>query len=646
MQHSPQHILLTGILLYIVLALAYIAHAPGLGGLFILDDLPNLEALEQLRQLSLNEISQFIVTGISSRLGRPLSLASFAVQFYGWPHTPYIFKHTNLMIHLLNGVLVFWLTLKLLDLSRVRVSSILTIALITSALWLLHPLQVSTVSYVIQRMTQLSALFSFITIIAYLYGRQWSINGRTKQGLAMMSGAIFMGLPLAILSKENGILIPIFIAVIEWTLLAKIGRPKWWRSWSLVFLALPIMLLLGYFLIHGESLFINGYNGRNFNLLQRLLTESRILFDYLRLIFFPLPSALGLYFDDYTISTGILSPMTTLLSLLGLCLLITTAVIYRKYHPLYSFAVFWFLGGHLLESTALPLELIFLHRNYVPLLGPILAAAYYSLLALSRINNDMLHWIGRSTAATLLISFTLITYTESTVWGHTLDQAKIWATEKPNSKRSQDWYASTLIMQKKTAEARNVFLENIRRYPQDSTPYLQMAELTCFDPNLTFLEIPQTLKRLRTARRYDTATLNLMVMLVRHKESGMCLKLDTKLLLEMIDALAENQNYQGFKSKLYMLRGRIFNIDGIYWKALSSYERSYKLKPSLRTLLDMLKIAAEVGRIDLVEYFVTRAKEDPSLPAVQRAIYMDSINGYEAQLNNITKRKLKLQSES
>ncbi|MEN8128867.1 MAG: hypothetical protein ABFS45_01455 [Pseudomonadota bacterium] len=621
--------------MYALLVLSYLIYWPGLWGLFILDDHANLESLEYIQHASLAEFGQYILSGLSSRLGRPVSLASFAVQFYGWPHTPYIFKHTNLMIHLLNGVLVFWLTLKLLDLSRIRFPSVLTIALITSSLWLLHPLQVSTVSYVIQRMTQLSALFSFITIITYLYGRQWSITGRTKQGLAMMSGAIFIGLPLAILSKESGILIPIFIGVIEWTLLADIERPRWWRIWALIFLALPIILLLGYFFIHAESLFISGYNGRNFNLVQRLLTECRILLDYLRLIFFPLPSALGLYFDDYTISTNLLSPITTLFSLLGLCLLITAAVIYRRHHPLFSFAVFWFLGGHLLESTALPLELFFLHRNYLPLLGPILAASYYFLLALSRMNNNMLRWIGRSTAAALLISFTLITYTESTVWGHTLDQAKIWAKENPDSKRSQDWYASTLIMQKKTTEARNVFLEKIRRYPQDSTPYLQMAELTCFDPSLIFRDIPKTLKLLRNAHRYDTTTLNLMIMLVRHKEAGRCQKLESIILLEMIDALSENPDYQGFRSKLHMLRGRIHNIEGIYWKALSEYERSYEIKPSLPTLLDMLKIAAEAGRVDLVEYFVTRAKEDPKLPAIQRTAYMDIIIDYESQLKRI-----------
>lgn len=639
MQQSSRHTLLIGILLYALLILAYFAHAPGLDGLFILDDIPNLEALKQIQQFSLSEISRFVFTGISSSLGRPVSLTSFALQYNSWPHTPYVFKYANLMLHLLNGVLVFWLSLKLLDLSQPRNQRNLIIALFTAALWLLHPLQVSTVSYVIQRMTELAALFSFITIIAYLYGRQWTIEGQYRQGLVMMSSALLIGLPLAILSKENGILIPVFIVILEWTLLAGVKRPAYWRFWAMIFLALPIIMLLGYLFIHAESFFIKGYSGRNFNLEQRLLTESRILLDYLRLFIFPVPSELGLYFDDYPISTSLLSPVTTLLSLLMLCILVTIAALARKHYPMFCFAVLWFLGGHLLESTALPLELVFLHRNYVPLLGPCLATVYYSYALISHIQHRWIKQYIRVAAISLLCVFTLITNSESIVWGRTMSQAKIWAEEKPSSKRAQDWYASTLIMQNKVADAMEVFTEKARRYPQDSTPYLQMMEAACYDKNLPVLESQKIFERLRHAPRFDSTTLNLMIMLVRHKESGMCHTLKTDFLMRMIDTLAENPGYESFKYKLHMLRGRTYNIEGIYWKALSAYEQSYQLNPSINTLLDMIRIAAEASRVDLVEHFVKQAKEDPKLPVIQRAAFMDIIIGYEAQLNNILKKE-------
>ena len=467
--------------MYAMLFVAYLAYWPGLWGLFILDDHGNLESLERIREPSLGEFSHFIFSGISSRLGRPFSLATFAIQFYAWPHAPYIFKHFNLMLHLLNGVLVFWLTLKLLELSRLKQSSTLMGALLTSALWLLHPLQVSTVSYVIQRMTELSALFTFAGIIAYLYGRQWAQQERTWLGYFTMSIALGLGLPLAVLSKENGILIPIFIGVIEWTLLATVPRPRYWRLWALVFLALPILLLLGYFAIHAQSFFIGDYNGRDFNLMERLLTESRVLFDYLRLFFVPQPSDLGLYFDDYQISKGLLTPPSTFFCLIGLFVLTVSAAYLRNRAPVFSFGVLWFLGGHLLESSALPLELYFHHRNYVPIMGTALAAVHYLLVLLRHIESRYLRLLSATGVLILLLAYALITYTESLVWGNSLEQAKIWAQEKPYSIRAQDWYAATLIMQGEGTEAKEIILKKAMQNPQDSSPYLQLAEASCHD---------------------------------------------------------------------------------------------------------------------------------------------------------------------
>jgi hypothetical protein len=610
-----------------------------LWGLFILDDHANLEGLEQIQHFSLSELFQFITTGISSRLGRPVSLTSFALQFYGWPHSPYIFKHANLMIHLLNGVLVFWLTLKLLELSQQKAYPSLMLALCTATVWMLHPLQVSTVSYVIQRMTELSALFSFATIITYLHGRQLALSGKNLHGLIVMSIAMIIGMPLAILSKENGVLIPIFIGAIEYSLLNHIARPRHWRLWALVFLALPLVLLLSYFGFNAQSLFIQGFNGRDFTLVERLLTESRILFDYLRLCFFPLPSDLGLFFDDYPISKSLLIPFSTLLSLLGLATLCTGAFLLRSRHPMFSFAVFWFLGGHLLESTALPLELFFLHRNYVPLLGPILAAVYYCYALISHIQHRWIKQYVRLAAISMITVFALITYSESIVWGNTLSQAKVWSEENPSSKRSLNWYASTLIMQHKAADARKIYLQKAKQFPQDSAPYLRITKAACYDPDLSLPDTHHTLRRLRNSPRYETPTLNLMIILVRRKEEGKCPALPLDRLLGMIDALSNNHQYQGVGYKLLMLKGRVFNMQGKYWLALSEYDRSYEIKPSLPTLLDMLQIAAQAGRTDLVERFVKRAKEDPKLSIVQKTAYRESIHDYEMQLAEIFKNK-------
>lgn len=59
---------------------------------------------------------------------------------------------------------------------------------------------------------------------------------------------------------------------------------------------------------------LNGYKGRDFTLVERLLTQARILFTYIWTLLVPYGPGLGLYHDDYIKSTTLLTPLTTLLS--------------------------------------------------------------------------------------------------------------------------------------------------------------------------------------------------------------------------------------------------------------------------------------------------------------------------------------------
>ena len=100
-----------------------------------------------------------------------------------------------------------------------------------------------------------------------------------------------------------------------------------------------------------------GYELRSFTLLERLLTEARVLWFYLGLIVLPRFEAFGLYHDDISLSTGLLMPWTTLPALLGLAGLVGIAWHVRNRAPLLAFGIAWFLIGHSLESTVLPLEI-------------------------------------------------------------------------------------------------------------------------------------------------------------------------------------------------------------------------------------------------------------------------------------------------
>ena len=143
---APVHAL-WGAGFFALLGITVLVYWPGLAGVFMLDDIPNLSPLADNPELGeLGRAYQFALSGRSSPLGRPLALSTFLLNDNAWPSSAWLFKYTNLMIHLVNGALLFWLLwLVCRYLPGASLQRRGFIALATTAFWLLHPLNVSTV---------------------------------------------------------------------------------------------------------------------------------------------------------------------------------------------------------------------------------------------------------------------------------------------------------------------------------------------------------------------------------------------------------------------------------------------------------------------------------------------------------------------
>jgi tetratricopeptide (TPR) repeat protein len=377
----PRRLSLVGIL-----ALCFLAYLPGLWGGFVFDDSVNLIENNQLQieTFSWDALSGAALSGNAGMLKRPISMASFALNHLATGLDPFYFKLTNLCLHLLNGVLVYWFTQMLWRAARFRCQDKTCrvpggwVPLLASAFWLLHPIQLTSVLYVVQRMTSLSAIFTLLGLIFYVWGRLRLGVGRRGWPF-ILTGTFVFGL-LSVLSKENGALLPIYALACEPLLFRLNARRARERRLVLAYFAgilwLPAIVATGYVLTHPDGV-LGGYAAREFSLCERLLTEARVLWSYLGLILVPNHAALGLYHDDIAISTGILAPVTTAPAVLGLLGMVLAAWFARRSHPILAFAIFWFLGGHLMESTVIPLEIAHEHRNYLPVFGPLLAVVYY-----------------------------------------------------------------------------------------------------------------------------------------------------------------------------------------------------------------------------------------------------------------------------
>lgn len=396
-----------------------VVYWPGLTGGFMLDDYENLRPLSDLDQGRISWHDAIFSTS-SGPLGRPVAMATFAANMVFSGPDVWMFKYTNLMIHALCGVLVFFLAGRLLLALNHRdfpPERAWPSALLIAGLWLLAPLSASTTLYLVQRMTQLATLFCLSGLVSYVIGRGMLATERPKTGWAMILSSILVWLPLAALSKETGVLLPLLLFVVE-LFLFKFSATKPQRRFLYLFFALvvglPALITLAV-LIVDPGYFLASYSGRPFTLSERVFTESRVLLFYLRNLVLPQGDILGLFHDDYVLSTGLLSPVTTLLSILAwISVLVATVVFYRrKDWRLALFGIWFFLAGHALESTIFPLELVFEHRNYLPAFGIFFAVGTGISLLYDRLGAP------RSIAAFALLlplTYAFATYQRADTW--------------------------------------------------------------------------------------------------------------------------------------------------------------------------------------------------------------------------------------
>ncbi len=427
---------ITAFAAFIAGALLVAIYWAGLHGGFFFDDWPSILVPEGVRMesLSLEAIHQALVSGGSGPSGRPVAQLSFALNHYFSGFDAFAFKASNLAIHLACGFLVFSLALRLLTAAAptARPSNRLIAAGAVTALWLLHPVQLLPVLHVVQRMTSLAAHFLLAALLFHIHGRER--GGRAGAACLVLAWGLLW--PLSFLSKETGVLFPVF--ALAWELIlrrASCGKLDRFARSLLVVSGLFAVAGLAYLLSPSAQWLWSGYDLRAFSLVERLLTEGRILWFYLGLILAPRLEAFGLYHDDIALSTGLFTPWSTLPALLGLAGLVWLAWRVRTRAPLVAFGIAWFLIGHALESTVLPLEIAHEHRNYVPLLGVLLVAAWALLRALEGKGSHKT--LGVTLVSVALAYFPFVTALRSHQFGDEVRRTQIEAQHHRKSSRAQ-----------------------------------------------------------------------------------------------------------------------------------------------------------------------------------------------------------------
>jgi protein O-mannosyl-transferase len=333
---------------------------------FHFDDYPNI--VDNLKIQKLSDVSawwNFYPT-------RPLGFFTFALNYHFSRLNVVSWHAVNLIIHLINSCLVWVMTIFVFSSPVMKDNSLAkhgkTIALFTALLFVSHPLATQSVTYIVQRLASLVAMFYLLSIVLYMKGRMTG-KGRGMK-IALFTGA-FLSALLAMLTKENAFTLPLAIILTEifFFRTKKIHiNYKDWRLFLLVaaffsvMIIIPLEVSFSVFKPIPPSLGHNETTGP----VNYLFTQFSVMLKYMQLLIFPVNQMLDY---DFPLAKSFFETRTMLGFLVITGLVILSIFLYKKQRVI-SFGILWFFLTLAIESTIIPIvDVIYEHRTYLPSVG-------------------------------------------------------------------------------------------------------------------------------------------------------------------------------------------------------------------------------------------------------------------------------------
>ena len=538
----------------------------GFNNSFVLDDAANIN-ITQIRSLSIDNIISVVANNQSGihPLSRALPSVSFSLTYLMHDGSPASYRFHNLVLHLLCGVTLFLFIFRYSFLFFKLNSERVFIASCASALWLVHPLLVSTTLYAVQRITQLSTLFTIASLYVALYGAT-SAKRKTKIVAYFFLFPLFFG--LAMMSKENSILIPLYLLILSFSALEAETVQTLDKKFFIIFGWILSAVVFLAFIYKLPSL-LEGYNDRNFTPSERLLTQIEVVVGYLKNLFIPKLSSMGLYLDGTQIVQKL--GFSTALKLCLLTLLTIISIYWAKAKIPLGILLF-FIIGHLLESTIVPLEIAFEHRNYFPSIG---VTTFIAIVILKLIKSEALRL---SSAFAVLSIFVTLTAIRVGFWSDEHEWHKTLISYHPNSMRTQISYVNYLGKHfgEDAAFERLSFVKS-----QFNSPLLNLSELVfkCGtnrgdkeDNNRTIQEFFHKMQYKNLSPLEKSMVLQLSQRIIDLR----CESIDTQYLHDRLSAYIAHRENTGLSSgSLHAASANILYAAGFFGEAAKNYKKAF-----------------------------------------------------------------------
>ena len=669
-----------------LLAVTWWVYHPGLSGDFLFDDFANLPGIGATGPVdNWATFWRYITSGTADPTGRPLTLLTFLIDARDWPASPYPFKVTNVVLHLINGALLAWVLWKLgrvlaargnippplrgdplpaegggkssgvaaslppsvrrAERMRTRAKrgegdggsasdaaatttpsraahgpgmttderGIAIAALFGAGAWLLHPLFVSTTLYIVQREAMLPATFVLLGMLGWMASREALARGHVKRALAGMALSAWGCTALAVLCKANGALFPLLLLLAEWIVLSRAPMPseparRRHRRAVAVFLILPGAMVAAYLLYLLPHSLSAPVETRGWSVGQRLLTEPRVLVDYLRLLFIPHAHSSGLFNDAFPVSTDWRHPGSTIPCVVLILALIAPgfALRKRKKYPAIALALLFYFTAQLMESGWIPLELYFEHRNYLP------AMLLFWPIGLALGRPGTMRFLKVMAAAAALVALAVLTAQRATLWGEGFRQAQVWAAINPDSARAQTNAALYDMQHDRPRLAAARLRLSMPRHPDDIQAPINLIGAECKLGGVhpaTLAAAENGLEHTRVGGEVAFKWFNdALEMASKHA----CRGLDFAALQATLDAARRNpywKNQPGRQQDLDHLQGELDLAEGHPAAALIAFNRALAASPNPGSALQQAAYLGSHGYPQLglthLDYFAT-----------------------------------------
>jgi protein O-mannosyl-transferase len=493
---------------------------------------------------------------------RPLLMASYWANFQLNNTEPYWYHVVNVLFHFANAVLI-WLALeKILEWAGVERLSRRILAVFGGLLFLLHPLQTESVTYVASRSENQTLFFFNLAFVLFLYRRSVAVTWKLSAGILVLFGA-------ACLTKENAAILPALLLLTDYFWnpgFSFAGTKRNWKLYAPIALGGAAAFVYVYRVLARAS--TAGFGMKDLTWYDYFFTQCRAIWVYIRMFFLPYGQNVD---HDFAISRTVLDhgAIIGLLALLGLAV---AAWIYRRRYPLAAYGYLTFLVLLAPTSSLVPIRDVLVERRmYMPFIGLILICCEF----LRRWKTTRATLAG--TLAAVIAVFAFLTYQRNVIWG---DPIALWsdsAAKSPHKARPRYQLAYAYYQAGRCAEAVEQYRKTAQLQKPDADLYIDWGEAAdCANqPDVAIDKFRLALAHQPSALAYYS----LGKVYAEHRQS-----------LLAFEALDQAQKLDPALEPIYLAEGHLYLREAKFDQAAERYRRALQLNPddtAARSALDM-----------------------------------------------------------